>query len=65
MKLLFSGASVCSDATLKRLMLVTEQLGFMDRPIIMFGSWGMVGHDSPLRQFERALKDTAVCAGSA
>jgi len=50
MKLLFTGASFCSEQTMRRLMLLGTELCFMDRPSITFGDWGFVGSHSPLRQ---------------
>lgn len=37
MKLLFTGAPECSIDSLKRLLLVAEEIAFMDRPSVTFG----------------------------
>lgn len=58
MKLLFSGDPGCSRETLKRLMVIGEELAFMDRPSVTIGGWTMIGQSSPLRQFEQAMQDT-------
>jgi hypothetical protein len=52
MKLLYSGASQCDEATFKRLLLVASDLAFMDRPSIMFGKQGTIGHDSVFRRID-------------
>jgi hypothetical protein len=51
-KLLYSGASACDVTTLKRLLLVGDELCFTDRPSVMFGNWGTVGHASIFRNVE-------------
>jgi hypothetical protein len=58
MKLLFTGDPGCSAQTLKRLMIIGEELAFMDRPSVTVGGWTMIGINSPLRQFEPAMQDT-------
>jgi hypothetical protein len=53
MKLLYCGASACNETTLKRLLLIGTELGFMDRPSVMFeGKWGTVGHPSIFRNVD-------------
>ena len=52
MELLFSGNTICSQQTLKRLLLLGNKIGFMDRPSIMFPDWGTVGVESPIRRFD-------------
>lgn len=54
MKLLYCGDSSCDESTFKRLLLVGSELAFMDRPSVVFGSWGTVGHDSIFRRFDTA-----------
>lgn len=49
-------------ATLKRSILLFDELHVMDRPSFSFGgrsksNFGMVGSDSPLRQIEQAFRD--------
>jgi hypothetical protein len=50
MKLLYSGATMCDEATFKRLFIIGSELFFMDRPSVTFGKWGTIGHPSPLRR---------------
>jgi hypothetical protein len=57
-KLLFSGDPGCSSQTLKRLMIIGQELAFMDRPSVTIGGWTMIGIGSPLRQFEGVMQDT-------
>ena len=53
MKLLYSGASGCDQATLKRLLLVGTDLVYMDRPsVTFFGKWGTIGHASMFRSID-------------
>jgi hypothetical protein len=44
------------DLTLKRLLIVGDELAFMDRPSVTFKQWGTVGRNSPMRRlpFETA-----------
>jgi hypothetical protein len=48
-------------ATLLKSMLLFDELHLMDRPSFTFicygGHFGMVGHESPLRQYEQAFRD--------
>lgn len=46
MKLLYSGSTFCDEPVLKRLLVVAEEILFMDRPSVSFGNWGTVGHHS-------------------
>jgi hypothetical protein len=50
MKLLFIGASACSADTLARLLLLGNEICFLDRPSVTFDNWGTIGHQSPLRR---------------
>jgi hypothetical protein len=52
MKLLYTGATYCSEPTLKRLLLIGSELVFMDRPAVSFDKWGTIGHASPFRQLD-------------
>src|SRR5262245_54189422 len=54
MRVLFTGGSICQYSTLQRLILVADEIGFMDRPSVMFGQWGFVGRDSEIRQFNNS-----------
>jgi len=56
MKLLYGDNLVCSTPTMKRLMIMADEIGFMDRPAIGHdalggGQWGLIGTPSPIRQF--------------
>ena len=50
MKLLFTGASQCDYQTLKRLHIVADAVGFMDRPSVTFKNWGTIGRASMFRR---------------
>ena len=52
MKLLYSGSPFCSEEVLKRLLLVADEIGFMDRPSVTFNNWGHVGHDTNARRID-------------
>ena len=52
MKLLYSGSSFCDQQVLKRLLVVADEIGFMDRPSVTFKKWGTVGHDSFARRID-------------
>ena len=55
MKLLYGDNLVCGDPTMKRLMVIADEIGFMDRPpigpIATGGHWGLIGMQSPIRGF--------------
>jgi hypothetical protein len=53
MKVVFTGHSACNYLTLQRLLLVADEIGFIDRPAVMFGNWGLIGHDADIRRFIR------------
>ncbi|MEK7759204.1 MAG: hypothetical protein AAB304_06340 [Pseudomonadota bacterium] len=52
MKLLYSGEEFCDQPVLKRLLVVAEEIHFMDRPSVTFKNWGTVGHDSYARRID-------------
>lgn len=52
MKLLYSGGEFCDQLTLKRLLVIAEEIHFMDRPSVTFKNWGTVGHDSYARRID-------------
>lgn len=54
MKLIYSGEEFCNQEVLKRLLLVAEEIHFMDRPSVTFKNWGTVGHDSYARRINWA-----------
>jgi len=64
MKLLYGDNLVCGDPTMKRLMVIADEIGFMDRPAIgpaaTGGQWGLVGIPSPIRQFIPQFSTEAV-----
>lgn len=51
MRVLYSGGTFCSLETFKRLVLLADEIAFMDRPSIVFGNHGTVGYDSEFRRF--------------
>jgi hypothetical protein len=50
MKLLYIGSHFCPAHSLARLLLLGNELCFLDRPSVTFGNWGTIGHDSYMRQ---------------
>jgi hypothetical protein len=52
MKVLFSGGSICDLETMQRLLLIADEVAFMDRPSVAFGNWGLVGHESEVRRLQ-------------
>lgn len=65
MKLLYGDNLICGTATMKRLMVIADEIGFMDRPAVGGhalggGSWGLIGSPSPIRQFQ--MEDGEVVA---
>lgn len=51
MRLLYSTQSSCDFDTLKRLLLLADEIAFLDRPSVTFKNWGTVGSASPMRRF--------------
>lgn len=51
---------VVTEATLKKAILLFDELHFMDRPSFSFGDFGLVGAPCPLRQIEDALREAGV-----
>ena len=56
MRLLYGDNLVCGTATMKRLMVIADEIGFLDRPAVMGqasggGQWGLIGAQTPIRQF--------------
>ncbi len=49
MRLLYAEQTFCDLVTLKRLLLVADEIAFADRPAVTFKSWGLVGHESRAR----------------
>src|SRR5215203_3814999 len=54
MRLLVSGSTMPSFQPFKRLILLGDEVGFMDRPSVTFGNHGSIGRDSNIRRFGRA-----------
>ncbi|MCH7915012.1 MAG: hypothetical protein IH856_18600 [Deltaproteobacteria bacterium] len=52
MKLLYSGDTFCDQPIFKRLLVVAEELHFMDRPSVTFKNWGTVGQHSLVRRID-------------
>jgi hypothetical protein len=52
MKLLYSGEEFCDQPILKRMLVVAEEIHFMDRPSVTFKNWGTIGHDSYARRID-------------
>lgn len=54
MRVIYSGGTMCSFETLQRLILLADEIAFMDRPSVTFGSFGTIGADSAFRRFDTA-----------
>lgn len=52
MRVIYSGGTFCSFETLQRLVLLADEIAFMDRPSVRFGNFGTVGRDSEFRRFQ-------------
>lgn len=52
MRVIYSGGTFCSFETLQRLILLADEIAFMDRPSVTFGNFGTVGADSAFRRFD-------------
>ncbi|MDM0041540.1 hypothetical protein QTH89_05190 [Variovorax sp. J22G21] len=52
MRVLYSGGTICSFETLQRLVLLADEIAFMDRPSVKVGNFGTVGRDSEFRRFQ-------------
>ena len=48
MKLLYNGQTFCDQPIFKRLLMVAEELHFMDRPSVTFRNWGSAKGTGPL-----------------
>lgn len=51
MKVLYAGGTWCDYRTLQRLVLIADEIAFMDRPSVTFGKWGTIGAKSEFRRF--------------
>ena len=52
MKLLYCGKEFCDELVLKRMLVVAEEIHFMDRPSVGFKNWGTIGHESYARRID-------------
>lgn len=52
MRVIYSGGTVCRFETLQRLILLADEIGFMDRPSVTFGNFGTIGFQSEFRRFK-------------
>jgi len=55
MRLLYTGSHECAFPSFKRLLMVADEIVFMDRPSVKVGKWGTVGTASPLRHWVDAF----------
>ncbi len=51
---------IADGATLKRAIILFDEIHFIDRPSFMFGNFGTVGCASPLRQYEKSFRENGV-----
>lgn len=52
MRVVFTGKTFCDYRTFQRLVLVADEIGFIDRPSVTFEKWGTVGSDSEIRRYK-------------
>jgi len=52
MRLLVTGSQVPDLPAFKRLLLVAEEVAFLDRPSVTFQDWGTIGRASDIRRFK-------------
>ena len=52
MKMVYAGGTICDHATLKRLVVISDEIGFIDRPAVTFNNWGHIGAASPFRRID-------------
>jgi hypothetical protein len=50
MKLLYIGTHFCPLDSRTRLLVLGNELVFLDRPSVTFGTWGTIGHQSVMRR---------------
>ena len=51
MRVIYAGGAVCSQPTLKRLLVLSNEIAFSDLPSVTFDNWGTVGMPTPFREF--------------
>lgn len=49
-----------SESTLKKAILLFDELHFIDRPSFTFDNFGLIGEPSPLREFEESFREAGV-----
>ena len=59
MRLLYGDNLLCGEQTMKRLMVIADEIGFLDRPAIMGeaiggGQWGLIGAQT--RAVQRSIQ---------
>src|SRR5262249_47188028 len=50
MKLLYIGTHFCPANSFARLLVLGDELVFLDRPSVTFDNWGTIGHESFMRR---------------
>jgi hypothetical protein len=51
---------IADEMTLKKAILLFDELHFIDRPSFMFGNFGTIGTASPLRAYEKSFRENGV-----
>src|ERR1700690_2523209 len=51
---------VAEPATLKKAILLFDEIHFIDRPSFTFGKFGTIGTASPMRRVEQSFRDEGV-----
>lgn len=51
---------IAYETTLKKAILLFDELHFIDRPSFMFGNYGTVATASPLRAYEQSFRENGV-----
>lgn len=49
-----------SETTLKKAILLFDEIHFMDRPSFGIKNYGSIGASSPIRQLEKSFRDAGV-----
>jgi hypothetical protein len=48
---------VADNTTLKKAILLFDEIHFIDRPSFMFGNFGTIATASPMRAYEQSFRD--------
>ena len=56
----YPGAAPASWATIKKSILLFDELHFIDRPSFTFGKFGTIASASPLRSYEQSFRDEGI-----